>query len=345
MRILVLLLALMLVFGCTEQPPQPPPNQTVAPNQTNGSNQTINVIIGPQQNQTAGENATKPPEPPPDTGRPGPKYDEEPNATLGMYFIYVGGPELHGSATLIKKGDVDILVDAGPAENAGRVVDFLRSRNVDDIELLVSTSADLRSYGGIPAVADHFEVESFWWGGSTFDDPAYEGIVARMQGVPEGASIVHAGNATALSGVMLEVLNPAASGRFGDINNDAIVLRVSDRNFSMLLTSNIQKGAQGRLINDEPEAIRTQVMQAPYYGVGAGTSDIRVFLINARPEAMVIAGSGDESAANGGSRDPFRRVMRDYNITWHENYVNGSLRLTSDGRTYAIGAVNATGEE
>lgn len=342
MRIIVLLVALVLLFGCTEQPQQPPSNQGGQANQGNGTNQTaVGVIIGPQQNQTAGENTTGPQEPP-DTGRPGPGYDETPNATLGMYFIDVGGPELHGNAILIKKGDLDILVDAGPAENAGRVVDSLRSSNVDDIELLVSTSADPRNYGGIPAVADRFDVECFWWGGSTFDDPAYDGIVKRMRNEAGGAYIVQAGNATTLNGITLEVLNPAAGGRFWDINNDAVVLRASDRNFSILLTSNIQKGAQGRLINDAPGAIKTRVMQAPYYGVGAGTSDIRVFLINARPKAMVITGSPDESAANGGSRDPFRRVMRDYGIPWYENYVNGSLRLTSDGNAYSIQLANGT---
>jgi competence protein ComEC len=260
---------------------------------------------------------------------------------LGVYFIYVGDEGLQGDAILIKKGDLTVLVDAGPAEKAGRVVDFLRSKDVSTINVLISTNPDPRHYGGLGAVADNFRVQSFWWSGETLDDDNYSAAVAKLQGKADEVKVIDEGFSMDLNGINLTVLNPPDAKRFKDVNNDAIVMKLVDRNFSILLTSGIQSGAQGRLINDRPADIAVPIMEAPYYGVGAGTSNIGIFLLKAKPDVMIISGSADDSAANGGSREPFKRLMTQYGITWHENYVNGTLRITSDGSAYAIQALGS----
>ena len=82
-------------------------------------------------------------------------------------------------------------------------------------------------------------------------------------------------------------------------------------------------------------------MQAPYYGVGAGTSSIGLLLLAAEPKAVIITGSADDSAANGGSREPFKRLMDQYGIPWYESYADGGLRVTTDGYEYAIQSLNS----
>lgn len=337
MKTYVLLAGLLLFigfFGClgggqTELPPDE--------NKTNETNKTqINIIIEEQKNQTAEKNETEesPPEEPPETKEL--EYQYDPEQKFGIYFIDVGGPLLQGDAILIKKGDCDILVDAGSAEKSNRVIDFLRSHDVDDIEVLVSTNADPRHYGGMGAVADKFKIEEFWWNGEMFTDNDYATLITRMENGTKTVRKIGDGFTADLNGISFTALNPPAGDTFDDVNNDAIVLRVVDRNFSLLLTSGIQTGAQGRLINQKTNDIKTEIMQAPYYGVGSGTSNIGVMLISAKPKIMIISGSKDESAANGGSRDPFKRLMTQYGIKWYENYVNGSVRIVGDGQVYNI---------
>jgi competence protein ComEC len=337
MRLIFLLAAMVLVFGCIggETPPVP---------QNNTTNETvkppINIIIEEQKNQTTEKNETEEPPPPP----PPPvvkelEYTYDPTAMFGIYFIDAGGVGLQGDAILIKKGDCDILVDAGPVEKGSKVVNFLKSHNVDDIEVLISTNADPRHYGGIGAVADNFKVEEFWWSGLDFDDLEYKTAVSRMNASVKTVRVIQDGFSADLDGMNFTVLNPSKENRFDDFNNDAVVTRVTDRNFTMLLTSGIQTGAQGRLINQKASLIRAPIMQAPYYGVGSGTSNIGIFLITAEPEIMIISGSSDESAPNGGSRDPFKRLMEQYGIRWYGNYVNGSIRISGDGQEYTISAL------
>lgn len=332
---MAIVLILLALYGCLGGGGEPVQNETG--NATNQTNQTqpppVQIIIGQQKNQTQEQNVT--PSAPQENATRQYDYTYDANQSFGIFFIYVGGTGLHGDAIFIKKGDLDVLVDAGPAEKAGKVVDFLRSRGVDDIDVLVSTTGDPRRYGGITAVADNFKIENFWWPGSTFGDQSYAALVERMKR-ESNATAVEEGFAMDLNGMNFTALNPPNTARFDDVNNDAIVLRVTDRNFSILLTSGIQTGGQGLLLNQKESEIKTAIMQAPYYGVGAGTSNIGIFLLKAEPDVVIITGSADESAANGGSREPFRRTMRQYGIKWYENYVNGTLRITSDGKAYVI---------
>lgn len=338
MRLIFLLAAMLLVLGCTGGEPPPASNNTT--NET--VKPPISIIIEEQKNQTTEKNETEEPPPPP----PPPvvkelEYTYDPAALFGIYFIEAAGTGLQGDAILIKKGDCDILVDAGPIEKGDKVVNFLKSRNVDDIEVLISTNADPRHYGGIGAVADNFKVEEFWWSGLDFDDLEYKTAVSRMNASVKTVRIIQDGFSADLNGMNFTVLNPSTENQFDDFNNDAVVTRVTDRNFTMLLTSGIQTGAQGRLINQKAGLIRASIIQAPYYGVGSGTSNIGIFLITAEPEIMIISGSSDESAPNGGSRDPYKRLMEQYGIRWYENYVNGSIRISGDGQEFTISALGA----
>ena len=160
-----------------------------------------------------------------------------------------------------------------------------------------------------------------------------------MQNITKEVDVVSDGFSGSYDGINVTALNPPTTNQFKDINNDAIVLRIDDRNLSLLLTSDIQTGAQGRLISQRPTQIQTDVMEAPYYGVGAGTATSGVFLNTAKPTYVVITGSSDESATNGGSREPFERLLLEHNITSFMNYENGTIRIINQGGNYSIGPV------
>ena len=308
---LVTFAALTLLFGCFGiggSPPEPEKNES----------KNISVIIVSQQNQTheSGggivENKSKEVE-----------FGEDPQAPLGVYFIAL---DHNSNAILLKKGDFDMLIDGG--EDGGKIVDFLHAHDVDDIEVLVSTNYDKRNYGGLKDVADNFEIESLWWSGQSRDSE-YTALIQKIADKAKEVHVVEENFAKTMDGISFKVLNPPST-KFGDINNDAIVLRVDDRNLSLLLTSAIHAGAYGTLIARQPHEIKAEIMQAPYFGVGAGgTSEMGIFLTNTKPKYMIINGGAEESVASGGTRDPLRRMLEQYNIPSYETFNGGTVRITS----------------
>lgn len=335
--LLVLLLCGFLLFGCIDdgggQPPPPPPDE----NDTGVNGDGISVVVNPQQNTTIGENITQPPDvEPPDTEEI--EYVEDESSLFTIYFIHVGDEDygVQGDAILIKKGDLDILVDAGSAQTANRVIDFLKAREVDDLDVLMVTNADPHHYGGIPAIANEYDVEEFWWSGvDLYEDQDYADAVEIASEKAEVTVEVHAGYTRTLNGMTFEILNPPAE-RFGDVNNDGIVTRLSDRNFTALLMSGVQTGAHNRLLNEYEEKINVDVLQAPFYGLGSGTQNFGVFLVASLPDTVVISGSADDSAEAGGSREPFLRYLEQYEIPYNATYLGGTVRITSDGYEYDI---------
>ncbi|MBI5227545.1 MBL fold metallo-hydrolase [Candidatus Micrarchaeota archaeon] len=340
-QLLVVLLIGVFLFGCFGIG-ESPKNTTQQGNLSvdNSTNQ-ISVIIGKQKNQTVvgvggKENNLTGPE---NTAKI--EFENAPEKPLGIYFIDVGGAITHGNAILIKKGGFTMLVDAGPVENSGRVVDFLKGKGVNTVDVLVSTNADPRNYGGITKIADNFAIQSFWWGGNDFNDKNYAQVISRVKGIAKEVKVVEEGNGITIDGIQFQVLNPPKK-RFNDINNDAVVIKVTNGQFSTLLTSGIQIGAQGKIANEQADAIRSKVMLAPYYGTGAGTNAISIFLLAVKPEAVIITGSADDSVENGASRAPFKRIMTQYNISWYETYVNGTFRIFNDGTNiYSIQNVSS----
>jgi beta-lactamase superfamily II metal-dependent hydrolase len=337
-NIMIMLIMGMLLFGCIDDgTPEEPP---VVPDEP-GENETEDpgVIIDEQENETVKppvvpDEPEEPPEEVPD--EPTIDYTEDPDAVFTVYFIDSGGSGSHGESVLIKKGDFEMLVDAGNSKNAGRVVDFLKARDVDDIDVLLLSSGNPGHYGGVSAVLSEYEVEEFWWaGGSTFADSDYADAVDAASSAAEATVEVEEGYKRTLNGFDFEVFNPPDE-RYSDKNNDAVVTHVRDKNFTMLLMSSIQTGPQHRIINKYPDKTEVDVFQAPYFGLGAGTAQFGIFLQTSVPEVVVITGSSDDSATAGGSREPFLRYLEQYDVPSYKTYLGGDVQVTSDGNSFSI---------
>ncbi len=337
MKILIGLLAILLLFGCVGER-EPVINET---NESEGP-PPVTIIIEEQQNQTTeGEGVPEEPTEENETEiSTDATYEYEPDLPFGIFFIDIAGKTEHGNSILIKKGDLDILIDAGPKEKGNEVVDFLNSRSVDDIELLISTNADPRNYGGIETVIENFEIEHFWWNGGTFGDQEYILLTDEIKESVKEHEIVEEGFSKEYNGIQIEIIGPPMA-KFDDINNDAIVTKLTNGNTTILLLSGLQKGGVQKLTNEKSAEIKAQIIQAPYYGLGEGTKDITLFLLAAKPEVMIITGSADDSPANGGSREPYIRAMEQHGIAWNTTYDNGTLRVTSDGSDYIIQNVSS----
>lgn len=331
MKRLISFLLVFLLFGCIggEAPVEKPKD-----------NKTVIIDIGEGENQTIVRNETDhEPEQNVTEEWKGMNYTYDPSAKLGVYFIelceYSTGN--HTAAIFIKKGDFDMLVDTGSADTHGGVIDFIKSKNIDDIDVLVSSSADLRRSGGLAEIADEFEVEEFWWGGVKISQKYFD-TVQEVSAKAKETNIVKRGYTRELNGIGIEVLNPKQNA-FDDVNNDAVVLRIEDRDLTLLLLSNVQTGAQGDMISNLGDKIKVDVVEAPYYGVGAGTANIALFLQASKPKYMIIEGCSDETMeVEGSTRNPFKRVMEQeqYRVTYYETYVDGTVKITSDNTGYAI---------
>ncbi len=123
------------------------------------------------------------------------------------------------------------------------------------------------------------------------------------------------------------VLWPPAGQNRGQ-NNDSCVLKVSDGNFSLLLTGDIEGRAEKELVRLEKEQLRSTFIQVPHHG--SNTSSVPVLLRRVNGELAMAS-----LARYNSWKMPSAAVVRRYHdagFRWLDTAVSGqiSLRIYKD---------------
>jgi beta-lactamase superfamily II metal-dependent hydrolase len=311
-------LVLLLIFGCT----QPAGNGGAGNGQPETGNQTSggHLVIGEGEGTVVSEGSA---------GETVPvvEYTETPNSDMYVYFFNVGYGDEQGDAILIKKGDVDILVDAGPVEKRQDLVTMLLEAGVDDFELVVSTHDNPAETGGFEYVSNRFKFGEVWR-----PEEGGENYTSYLNSLgAESVRTVGVGDRKQINGINITVLNPIrGEGRFFDINNDGVVLKIEDRGMCVLLTGDILGSQQTVAQLSGP----CQIVQWPNHGIGAGLTEINYFIDNTEPEVIVISGSATDWTDSRQSLISAAHLGEIRDIPVLENYNGKSVKIVWDGTEY-----------
>ncbi len=237
---------------------------------------------------------------------------------LQITFIDVG----QGDSTFIEFPDgKNMLVDCGKefmGFNAGEriVAPFLWHKKIKKINALVMTHQQKDHTGGCRYILERFDVDEIWlqdvdWSLEDFDI--------------KGAMILKFKDRVIKNenGISIFSMNPGISDRSED-NNNSMVLKIQYRNFSLLLTGDIERKGEDILSR---EGLKSAVLKVPHHG--SCTSSSYEFLKSVRPAIAIISA---------GRRNLFhhpcnRTVERIKNFT-ERIFVtaeDGSITITTDG--------------
>ncbi len=180
-----------------------------------------------------------------------------------------------GSAAVIETAHHTVVVDTGPAWGAGSAADytlvpFLEQRGIQAIDRLVVTHADQDHRGGVGALQKALPIHAASVG---------EPIAALPEAVP-----CQAGQQWRFDQVLLEVLWPIP-GQFARSNNRSCVLALSNEHTRIVLTGDIERGAEAvlaSLVNQSAD-----VMSAPHHG--SRSSSTAAILDAFKPRQVVIS--------------------------------------------------------
>ncbi|MBI3822657.1 MAG: DNA internalization-related competence protein ComEC/Rec2 [Planctomycetes bacterium] len=201
-------------------------------------------------------------------------------------FVAVG----HGGCTVIETPGGQVFVyDAGatggPDVTRRHIAPFLWSRGIRRIDALILSHADLDHFNGVPQLAERFTIERVICT-PTFAErslPAVQKTVAALERRGIEMQIVHAGMRWETDGVAFAVLHPPPIGPAGKENVRSLVLHVTYRDFSMLLTGDLEEAGLKQVLAQA--APRIDVLMAPHHG--SDTSNVPDLAKWAKPKLVV----------------------------------------------------------
>ena len=240
-------------------------------------------------------------------------------ALFALLFWHPFPPDIHpgqleltaidvgqGDSLLVSFPDSKLmLIDGGGLLTFGRrtplrfdigedvVSPYLWTRSIRKIDIVVLTHAHDDHARGLPSILENFHPAELWTGATPPCD-AWSAIRAKAQSEHVTIKALQAGQSFAFGGATIEVLSPPPGYQPSDApkNNDSLALRLTYGRRSFLLTGDMEKPMEARLL-DSGLNIRSDVLKVGHHG--SNTSSTQAFLEAVAPTFAVISDGYENS--------------------------------------------------
>ncbi|RJO63027.1 MAG: MBL fold metallo-hydrolase [Dehalococcoidia bacterium] len=215
-----------------------------------------------------------------------------PDDKVHVYFLDVG----QGDATLIRQGNLDILIDGGPSPQAittelGKRLPFWDR----SIELVVMTHPHADHMTGLVEVLNRYQVGEVLYpdisyaSPEEYDEALFNEWLRLIEQKNIKSTLARTYLELSVGDIVIEVLNPPAtplSGTESDIDNNSVVLQVRAGEISFLVTGDLMW--EGELeIAYERLLPQSTLLKVAHHGSDTSTSD--EFLNVLMPQIAVIS--------------------------------------------------------
>jgi competence protein ComEC len=208
---------------------------------------------------------------------------------------------------------------------------YLWSRGIRSLDIVVATHAHADHIGGLPAIFENFHPRELWVGANP--QQALLDHAARLH-IP--VTHCHAEPAFDLSGAHVEILSPPPDfPPTKTINNDSLAFRVTFGARAFLLTGDMERPMESRLLYQNAE-LHADVLKVGHHG--SKTSTIQPFLDAVSPSIAVIS-DGFENSFGHPHKDVLARLEERHAAVLRTD-LDGLITIRTDGQhiTWAKGA-------
>ena len=246
-----------------------------------------------------------------------------------------------GDSILIQTGEKTVLVDTSDVDERDKLRAELKKADVKKIDTIILTHPHADHIGGMDVLLNEYPVGMVYDNGMPSTSKLYLGYVKKLKEKKIERKGLVAGDRVDLGGgAVFEVLGPSAQlvkegnvkGYKHDPNNESVVGRLVFGDFSMMLTGDAEKKEEQAILAADSANVKSTILKSGHHG--SKTSSSADFLRAVQPEAALIS-----CGVNNDYGHPHKETMKKYhalNIPIYVTAENGTITVTSDGKTYKI---------
>lgn len=249
--------------------------------------------------------------------------------TLAVHFIDVG----QADSILIECGGAFVLIDGGNRDDGQKVVSYLESCGVEELEAVICTHAHEDHVGGLPAVLAVYPTAQVYaptktYSSKIFDDFLYYVDQQRLEvTIPVPGTRFALYGDEQLGGAEVTILGPVES--YAETNDTSIVVRVEFYNHTFLFTGDMEVEAENDMLDhwDDAQDWDVDVLKVGHHG--SSTSSGYRFLYETDPEYAIVSVGADNSY--GHPHDEIIDRYGDAGIPMLRTDELGNILVVSDG--------------
>ncbi len=247
---------------------------------------------------------------------------------LRVYFLDVG----EGESVLIETpDDKRIIIDTGNLITGYRVYQFIKSKGIEEIDMLIVTHPHPDHMGGVFLLLQAIKVKRWCDNGQPINRNNndlyrwYEEIFRRGN-----YCVLKGGDILKMGGVEFHILNPFDYG--GDWNTNSLVIKMTYKKVSFLFTGDADITTERKLIERYGESLKSDVLKVGHHGASDSTS--KEFLKMVRPSYAVI--SINNHNIRGFPSDKTLKLLKDMKVKTYITYRDGTVLFISDGERVEV---------
>ncbi len=224
----------------------------------------------------------------------------------------------------------DIFIEdrIGIAEAA--VMPYLWHRGIKRLDWIVASHADSDHVEGFAEIVRSFDIDMVMKGMGQSPANSFNQMIAKSK-LPQ--QIVKRGDELEIDGVWVKVLSPFAGD--GELplsdNNGSIVLKIGFGDRSFLLTGDIEKEAEARLV-DSAGDLSADVLKVAHHG--SKTSTTSAFLERVKPRHAVISAANPSPFGHPHAEVVAR--LEDNGVQIRQTSACGAITFSTDGRDLRV---------
>ena len=233
-----------------------------------------------------------------------------------IHFIDTGNSD----AILIKQGDKAALIDGGDNDDEERVVSYLQSQGVTELEYVFATHPHADHIGGLDAVVDNMTIKNIYVSNGDMDTKTYADFMTSMVNKGLKPSVPFLDSEFKLGTSTFKVLSVANES---EPNNNSLVLLYTNGEDKILLMGDAEAEIESQVNPGDVDLLKVGHH-------GSHSSSTEAFINKVSPEyAVILVG---ENNKYGHPHVETMTTLKAHNIEVHRTDECGTIVFKSTGK-------------
>ncbi len=251
------------------------------------------------------------------------------NGKLSVHYMDIG----QGDAALIQCEGHSMLIDAGNNNKGTQVCSYLKSQNVDKLDIAIGTHGDADHIGGLDVVIYNFDCDTIIMPDRKRDTKTWQDVINAIDEKNDTLTYPEIGKTYSLGSATVEIIAPCSYDYGDNENNYSVGVLITYGESKFLFTGDAEAEAEADMLKNGID-IDCDVFKVSHHG--SSNANTSAFLDAALPEYAVI--SCAEGNDYGHPHQEVLNELRSRGIKVFRTDEQGTIVAVTDGKNITFNA-------